>query len=100
MDTNGDMLQCTRTKSTALGSSRSIQYTFPRCASNDRPVAHHVSFTQIVHLFMKYDEDGSGELDVNEMRKLMFESDVRGERFMHALVNALLQPESEILWKF
>lgn len=39
---------------------------------------------------MKYDEDGSGELDINEMRKLMFESDVRGKR-MHVLVNALLQ---------
>lgn len=33
---------------------------------------------QIVHLFMKYDEDGSCELDMNEMQKLMFESDVSG----------------------
>lgn len=32
--------------------------------------------TQIVHLFTKYDVDASGELDTNEIRKLMFESDV------------------------
>lgn len=31
---------------------------------------------QIAHLFDKYDEDGSGELDIPEMCKLMMESDV------------------------
>lgn len=32
---------------------------------------------QIVHLFNTYDEDESGELDMNELRQLMLESDVR-----------------------
>lgn len=43
-----------------------------------RRVPSHVyrASVQIVHMFKKYDQDGSGELDVNEMRKLMFESDV------------------------
>lgn len=30
-----------------------------------------------MHLFVKYDEDGSGQLDIKEIRKLIFESDVR-----------------------
>ena len=36
----------------------------------------YVTWWQIANLFDKYDEDGSGELDIPEMCKLMLESDV------------------------
>eukprot|EP00904_Undaria_pinnatifida_P002728 jgi/Undpi1/12456/HiC_scaffold_5.g02127.m1 len=35
-----------------------------------------MEFEEIVHLFNKYDDDRSGELDINELRKLMLESDM------------------------
>lgn len=35
-----------------------------------------VTCWQIANLFDKYDEDGSGELDIPEMCKLLLESDV------------------------
>ena len=50
-------------------------------------ILHHLALLRvslkIVDLFDKFDEDRSGELSINEMRTLLFQSDVRTLPWFH-----------------